>query len=176
MPTSWTPGLRILRDFKKTQHYIDKIIVGEGEILLLKLLSGELAESQRVFTAKDIDYEMLNLDSADIPDFSGLQLEYYPYLSFYTSRSCPFQCGFCSETLQWGKYRKKQPENIVRQITLELVRELSPVIYEAECQPFYFFLTGQVNSNNREGEPVHGTLPEVGHTKSLYIAGNSLRG
>ena len=262
------------RFLKKTQHYIDKIIVGEGEILLLKLLSGELAESQRVFTAKDIDYEMLNLDSADIPDFSGLQLEYYPYLSFYTSRSCPFQCGFCSETLQWGKYRKKQPENIVRQITrlsqihhrkvfllgdsllnpvinglarefvksgqsvywdgylrvdkqagdientlfwrqggfyrarlglesgsqhvlqlmgkdvtikqiknavfnlaragiktttywvigypgeteedfqmtLELVRELSPVIYEAECQPFYFFLTGQVNSNNREWE------------------------
>ncbi|MGD2085170.1 MAG: radical SAM protein [Candidatus Aminicenantes bacterium] len=260
------------RFLKKTEHYIDNIIVGEGELLLHKLLSGELDQSQRVFTAKDIDGEILDLDSAEIPDFSNLQLEYYPYLSFYTSRSCPFQCGFCSETLQWGKYRKKQPENVVRQITrlsqihrrrvfllgdsllnpvinglarefikspqpvywdgylrvdkhtgdiqntllwrqggfyrarlglesgsqhvlnlmgkevtvkqikdgvfnlaragiktttywvigypgeteadfqmtLELVRELSPMIYEAECQPFYFFLSGQVNSNNPE--------------------------
>jgi len=107
-------------DFKKflteTRDYIDNIIIGEGEILTRKLLCGELSEGQRVYTAADIHNEILDLNTSDMPDFSDFPLDYYPYLASYTSRSCPYQCGFCSETIQWGKFRKMSPARVVDQL------------------------------------------------------------
>ena len=102
--------------FLKKTPFIDKIIVGEGEMLFLKLLHGELPESQRVFTLKDITWETLDFDMADIPDYSDLEIFHYPNLSTYVSRSCPFQCSFCSETVQWGKFRKKTTNQIVDEL------------------------------------------------------------
>jgi radical SAM superfamily enzyme YgiQ (UPF0313 family) len=101
-----------------TQSYIDKIIIGEGEILLLKLLRGELPAPQRVYTLQDIDWEILDLSSAPILDLDDFNPDKYPYLVSYTSRSCPFQCSFCSETLQWGKYRKKNRGQIVEELKI----------------------------------------------------------
>lgn len=101
----------------ETEAYIDKIIIGEGELLFLKLLQGELPESQRVFTLKDINGETMDFSTGHIPDFSDFNLHHYPYLSAYTSRSCPFQCSFCSDSLMWGKYRKKSPGQVVRELT-----------------------------------------------------------
>lgn len=100
---------------EKTKHYIDKIIIGEGEILFLKLLRNELPESQRVYTSKDIDGDTLDLRSVEVPDFFDLNLSFYPNLAAYTSRSCPFQCSFCTETVYWGKYRKKDAKQIVEE-------------------------------------------------------------
>jgi radical SAM superfamily enzyme YgiQ (UPF0313 family) len=102
--------------FLKNTPFIDKIIVGEGELLLLKYLKDELDESQKVFTIKDIDHKALDLASVDIPDFSDLELRYYPHLGSYTSRSCPFQCSFCSEVVIWGKYRKKDAKQIAKEL------------------------------------------------------------
>jgi radical SAM superfamily enzyme YgiQ (UPF0313 family) len=98
--------------------YIDKIIVGEGENLFLKLLRNQLPASQRVYTLEDIDGETLDLDTVEVPDFSDFEVENYPTMASYVSRSCPFQCSFCSETLQWGKYRKKKAEQIVRELII----------------------------------------------------------
>ncbi|MCU0289447.1 MAG: hypothetical protein MUF15_24000, partial [Acidobacteria bacterium] len=92
---------------KKTGDFIDTIIIGEGEQLLLKMLCGQLPPSQRVYTLKDIGKEVLDLTQVDIPNYTDLNLACYPYLSAFTGRSCPFQCGFCSETVQWGPYRRK---------------------------------------------------------------------
>ncbi|UCH93644.1 MAG: radical SAM protein [Candidatus Aminicenantes bacterium] len=110
-----TPNFEIL--LEKTRDYIDKFIVGEGEIILLKLLRGELPESQRVYWFGDIKGGNLDLSSVDIPDFSDFELHHYPYLSAYTSRSCPHQCNFCSDTVMWGKYRKKTPPQIVDELS-----------------------------------------------------------
>lgn len=96
--------------------YIDKIIIGEGEILLLKFLRGELPESQKVFTLKDIGGERLNLDSVNVPDFSDFDFSYYPNLTAYASRGCPFQCSFCSETVNWGGYRKKKAVQVAEEL------------------------------------------------------------
>jgi radical SAM superfamily enzyme YgiQ (UPF0313 family) len=98
--------------FLENTPFIDKIIVGEGEELFLKLLAGQLPGSQRVYSREDINNETMDLHQAVLPDFSDIDLRHYPYISSYTSRSCPFQCSFCSETLLWGKYRKKKPEQI----------------------------------------------------------------
>jgi len=105
-----------LEFFLEKTPYIDKIVIGEGEILFLKLLSGELPESQKVYTLKDNHMKSLDLETVDIPDFSDLELEHYPYLSGYASRSCPFKCNFCSETVSWGKYRRKSGKQVAREL------------------------------------------------------------
>ncbi|NIO87698.1 MAG: radical SAM protein [Candidatus Aminicenantes bacterium] len=92
---------------EKTGHYIDKIIIGEGEGLFLRFLRGQLDESQKVYGMKDIPEAVLDISSAAIPDFLDFDLQYYPHLAHYGARSCPFQCKFCAETVNWGKYRKK---------------------------------------------------------------------
>jgi hypothetical protein len=101
---------------EKTEAFIDKIIIGEGELIFLKYLQGELPGNKRVYSLSDIGGKLLEISSAAIPDFSGLDLRYYASLASYTSRSCPFQCHFCSETVFWGKYRKKSAKQIVAEL------------------------------------------------------------
>ncbi len=96
--------------------YIDHIIVGEGELLFLELLNGNLPPGQKVFTLKDAAGEMLDLAHAPLPDFSDFDISHYTQLAAYTSRSCPFQCGFCAETVNWGKYRKKEASLVVEEL------------------------------------------------------------
>jgi radical SAM superfamily enzyme YgiQ (UPF0313 family) len=105
-----------LEFFLENVPYIDKILVGEGERLFIKYLQGELPQLPKVASLKDINNEILDISSAGVPDFSDFDLSYYPYLNAYTSRSCPFQCEFCTETLQWGKYRKKSAEQVVKEL------------------------------------------------------------
>ncbi len=95
--------------------YIDHIIIGEGERLLLKLLKGELPPDRKVYTLDDIDREILDISTAGAPDFSDFDLTFYPHLGAYTSRSCPFQCQFCTETIQWGRYRKKPATQVAEE-------------------------------------------------------------
>jgi radical SAM superfamily enzyme YgiQ (UPF0313 family) len=109
-----SPQLEIF--LEKTADFIDKIIIGEGEILFVKWLEGELPASRRVHTLADIDRQVLDLSTADLLDLSDFDLVNYPYNVSYTSRSCPFQCSFCSETIQWGKYRKKAAQQIIVEV------------------------------------------------------------
>lgn len=111
------PGSPNLEFFlEKTKTYIDKIIIGEGEILLLKYIRGQLPETQRVYTLEDINREIVDLSRVTIPELADFQLEKYPYLGAYASRSCPYQCSFCSEAIQWGPYRKKKARHIVEEL------------------------------------------------------------
>jgi radical SAM superfamily enzyme YgiQ (UPF0313 family) len=114
-----SPGSPNFDMFMKQADYIDKIIVGEGEVFLTKLLSGQLPADQRVFLFQDFEEGPLALSAIGLPDYSDLHLDRYPYMASFASRSCPFQCSFCSETVQWGKYRKKDPERIAGEL-LEL--------------------------------------------------------
>lgn len=119
------PGSPNLDFFKeKTRDYIDKIIIGEGEALFLRFLRGELEDSQRVFTFNDIGATGLDLSRVDVPDFSDFDLSYYPHLAHYGARSCPYQCKFCSETVNWGKYRKKDVSQTVKEF-IELYKRYS---------------------------------------------------
>lgn len=105
------------RTFLEKTPYIDNIIVGEGEHLFLKYLQGELPGGQRVYSLEDINYKLLDLNCAPVLDFSNFDIEHYPYMATYASRSCPFQCGFCAETTYWGKYRKKSGKQIADELT-----------------------------------------------------------
>jgi radical SAM superfamily enzyme YgiQ (UPF0313 family) len=97
--------------------YIDKFIVGEGEALFLKYLKGRLPPEQRVYTQADLTKEEhLDVNKASFPDFSNLHYTNYPQLASWSSRSCPYQCSFCSETIHWGVYRKKTPARIAAEL------------------------------------------------------------
>lgn len=109
-----SPNFKRLLEY--TAPYIDKIIIGEGEMLFLNYITGQLPDSQKVFQLKDVNNNMLDISSAGIPDFSDFDTRFYPYMSAYTSRSCPFQCSFCSETVIWGKYRKKGAAQIAKEL------------------------------------------------------------
>ncbi|MCP4214674.1 MAG: radical SAM protein [bacterium] len=111
-----SPGSPNYDYFLEKTPYIDKLIIGEGENLFLKLLNGELNEDQRVYGLKDIGNQILDIAGVDVPDFSDFKIDNYPYMASYSSRSCPFQCSFCSETVQWGAFRKKKPEQIVDEL------------------------------------------------------------
>ena len=104
------------RYLQQTSDYIDKMFIGEAETTLLRYLQGKLDPEQRVYTLADVDRETINIDEAGIPDFSDLNVHSYPQLGSYTSRSCPYDCSFCSETVHWGVYRKKQPRTIVNEM------------------------------------------------------------
>lgn len=110
---SGSPDLDV---FVEQTPYIDKYILGEGEQLFLKLLQNKLPADQRVFSIKDTDPPVVNFSSVQPPDFGDFDVGYYPYLANYTSRSCPYQCTFCGETVLWGKYRKKDKEQITREM------------------------------------------------------------
>ncbi|MCP4156922.1 MAG: B12-binding domain-containing radical SAM protein, partial [bacterium] len=117
------PGSINLENFlKKTEGIIDTIIIGEGEGQFLKYLEGQMTGKQRVYTRHDPGTVKMDLDAAEPPDFSDYQLEYYPYMTDYMSRSCPFQCSFCAETVNWGEYRKKGIEKAVDELE-QLYRE-----------------------------------------------------
>lgn len=109
-----TPNLDYF--LKRTGDFIDSVFIGEGELMFLSYLLGTLPGSQKVFTLEDIDWRLLELDSVEPPDFFDFDADRYLYLAAYTSRSCPFQCKFCSETVQWGKYRKKTARQIVEEL------------------------------------------------------------
>lgn len=161
-----TPNMNYF--LQKTEDWVDRIFIGEGEILFHKYLRGELPDSRRIYTLQDIQWQVMDLSTTDIADFSDLDLSNYPNLGGYTSRSCPFQCSFCSETVQWGKYRRKDPRQLVREFR-QLYRQygrqllfmtdslLDPVItgLAEECigadSPVYW--DGCVRASRQAGDP-----------------------
>jgi radical SAM superfamily enzyme YgiQ (UPF0313 family) len=105
--------------FMEQTPYIDAVIVGEGEQLLLEYLQGKLPKTKRYYTLADIGEQTMNLAEIPAPDFSDLDIRYYPTMGAYTSRSCPFNCSFCSEKVLWGKYRKKAARQILEELNLQ---------------------------------------------------------
>ena len=105
-----------LKYFLEKTDYVDKIIIGEGENLFLRYLRSELPGSQKVSSIDDIHGQVLDVSTAVLPDFSDFTLDYYPYHAAYTSRSCPYECSFCAETIYWGKYRKKSPQQVIQEL------------------------------------------------------------
>lgn len=121
-----SPNFDQLIEYSK--GFVDKIIIGEGELLFLKYLRGELPESQRVFTREDLGDEVLSFDEIDAPDLSDLNLRKYAYLPATASLGCPFQCSFCNDFKFWGKYRRRNIKRTVDEmVKLYEARELNNV-------------------------------------------------
>jgi hypothetical protein len=98
---------------EKTRDYIDKIIIGEGELLFLEYLQGKLPETRRLQIANDVNTQQLDLSQLPVPDYSDIEMERYPYLGFTGSVSCPYQCSFCNVVSYFGRFKQKNPARMV---------------------------------------------------------------
>lgn len=105
------------KKFVESTSYIDKIIIGEGENLFLDYLEGKLPGNKKVSRLED-NKNILEINSLGVPDYSDFDIDNYPYVPVYGSRGCPFQCSFCAETINWGKYRKKTAQKIAGEMRL----------------------------------------------------------
>jgi radical SAM superfamily enzyme YgiQ (UPF0313 family) len=94
---------------------IDHIVIGEGERLLSALAAGQFMD-ERVLTLANLGGAPADLPRLPPPDFSDFDMDSYFHLSVEGGRSCPFQCSFCSETVQWGGYRRKKGDLLAEQV------------------------------------------------------------
>lgn len=101
---------------KEASESIDYILIGEGELLFLKLLKGELSKNKKLFTLDDINGETIDLEESPKIDYSDLDLDKYPMQGAYLSRGCPYKCNFCAETVIWKTYREKQANQFIDEL------------------------------------------------------------
>jgi radical SAM superfamily enzyme YgiQ (UPF0313 family) len=123
----------------KTEGYIDKIFIGQGQILFFKWLQGELDDSRRVYTSTDIGGETTDISSGcDVPDLSDLKAREYIFMATTGSRSCPYSCGFCNVKKFWGKHRVKNVKQTVAEMKLLYKKYGNQLffLYDALLNPF----------------------------------------
>lgn len=106
-----------LEYFLEKAPYIDKLIIGEGQNLFLKLLQGEYPPEKRVFTLDDIDRKTLGFSDLNFPDMTDFNVSDYPYLAAQASGSCPNKCSFCNVSSFYGEYKEKPPQQTVEEMT-----------------------------------------------------------
>lgn len=100
--------------------FVDHAVLGEGELLITGLVEDKITD--RLITMASLGKTSLDIKDVPGPDFGDFNLDAYFHLTVEGGRSCPFQCSFCSETIQWGTYRKKSAEGLTDQV-LALVNQ-----------------------------------------------------
>lgn len=102
-------------------EFVDYIVVGEGEISILEIVSG--VEKNRVIYGKKVT----DMDGLPLPAWEEFiyrpymwkdcWMDSFPVYTFNTSRGCPFNCSFCSVQSIWGKtYRFMSAERVFSDI------------------------------------------------------------
>ena len=85
----------------------DRIVVGEGEEIFKGLVNQSIDHASKVLYASD--HPAVDVDYVDMPDYPLINLSDYflrgssheafqthkRYVPIFTSRGCPFDCGFC---------------------------------------------------------------------------------
>ncbi len=103
--------------------WVDAIICGEGEILFDNYLKGVfgnkkiigMGDLQNIKNTDDPAGLLVDLNNLSKPNFDGLAIERYLWLSVFTSRGCPFRCAFCFENSFWKKFRTKNLQKILEE-------------------------------------------------------------
>lgn len=86
----------------------DYIVRGEGEIQALKLLENLIGK------ASYDDWIPRNIDEYPYPAYDLLTNR--DSLAILTSRGCPMRCTYCASRLVSGKFRQRDPINVVNEI------------------------------------------------------------
>lgn len=105
---------------------VDSVVVGEGEVSMLKILRGCRDPIVKSPLVED-------LDSIPYPDRGLIKLERHlaathekegrRVTSVFSGRACPFNCVFCASKALWGRRtRLRSPNNIVAEFEV-LCRE-----------------------------------------------------
>lgn len=125
---------------------IDYLVYGEGEETFVELLD-VLGDSKKIEDVKGVYYRdkgkilntesrpyIENLDTIQTPAWDLVDKHKYPMdmvlrgkkvATIITSRGCPYNCDFCSKAVFGTRYRRRSPENVVREI--KFLKEVNKV-------------------------------------------------
>lgn len=134
------------QDVIKHAPYVDGIVLGEGEQVILRVLNnlpkvesfhGFYAIADTSATVKiDIAPRIEDLDSLPMPAYNLIDVERYikisPELYVVASRGCPYNCCFCCSPLLWKR-------KVVFRNFKNVLRELLFLRDKYTISSFYFY-------------------------------------
>lgn len=94
----------------------DHVIVGEGEAALLGLVKGEI--TGEIIAGCNMDIDEIPFPDYSLVDINSYTREYLGKQSFqiFTSRGCPYKCGFCSKLPDGHIIRRRHVSFVVHEI------------------------------------------------------------
>jgi radical SAM superfamily enzyme YgiQ (UPF0313 family) len=136
--------------------HADAVVVGEGEVTWLKVLSdAEQKQLRGCYKAP----EQFDLKYAPLPAFQLLDIAKYNRLTVQASRGCPLRCDFCAASILIAPaYRQKSAEQVLAEI--DHIRRFWP-------RPFIEFADDNAFSNKRMWKRL---LPELARRKIRWFA------
>lgn len=123
--------------------YIDYVVIGEGEKVLLDLLKSYKSDIDLRPKSVGELRSSLDINSIPSPDYDGYDFRLYTHpkgVSIETSRGCIAQCAFCSETWFW-KYRYRTAHLIIEEMKDQIRK------YNIS---YFWFIDSVVNGNLKE--------------------------
>lgn len=125
------------------QTVADYIVVGEGELLFLKILENiENPTEQLPSVLSQSRDERVDLDSMPPADYSDMNIKLYDNQGITSefSRGCVANCVYCNETIFW-KYRARQGHRVLDEIE---------IVYRQQGIHSVQFIDSLLNGNLRE--------------------------
>jgi len=92
-------------------QHADQVIVGEGERVIRDVVEGRIKD--KIVYSKFIE----NLDEIPFPDYTILKTP-CDVANVITSRGCPFECSFCTTSRMFHPYRKRTPDNVIKELKM----------------------------------------------------------
>ncbi len=114
-------GPHVTHQPEEAQQYCDAVVVGEGELHWLDVISDyENGSLKSLYGSLDASFDLRN---APMPAFELLEMKHYNRLTVQASRGCPHRCEFCgSSPLITRGYRQKPVEKVLAEI--DRIKEL----------------------------------------------------
>ena len=100
-----------------TKAKVDKVVVGEGEKVMLDLMDGkDLGAITGYPWIKELD--LLPFPDRELVDFKKYKRTIHGERAFHiiTSRGCPFHCSFCSKPCVGDLVRWRSAENFIEEV------------------------------------------------------------
>jgi radical SAM superfamily enzyme YgiQ (UPF0313 family) len=93
--------------------FIDHVVEGEGELIMLDILRGQADRLPRPRISRD-------LDTLPLPAYELIDFKLYDAApSIITSRGCPFKCTFCTEPYNFsGTLRFRNVDSVLEELEL----------------------------------------------------------
>ena len=114
-------------DLIEPLNVFDRIVVGEGEEIFKGIVNNTLNDASTTLHASD--FPPVDVNAVEMPDYSVINLPDYflrdnsheafqsfkKYVPVFTSRGCPFDCGFCFH-LFGKKVRFRNIDNVCNEV------------------------------------------------------------
>ena len=139
------PYMQTSHKVVEEENFFDYGVIGEGEILFLKMLAEVEAKINhpKIQIYSQPEEQRINLNNMPIPDYTDLDFNEYRFpngiLSEF-SRGCVAKCTFCDETHFW-KYRQRQATDAIDEIEK---------LYYSKGTDVVWFIDSLVNGNLNE--------------------------